>query len=1122
MEVPIGISASQGAMRSLPMKLESLLSGLGDRLQAEEKKKLRMLQGDLQGLIDNYLLEPSEVESPASTASSWMEGVRELSYDIDDFIYELTHVARGGARINVVLKRSRFKISRFPGNVRRRQWITDEISTFRTRVQEAIRRHTDYLGSNCKWRPSSSGQPPPPSLRSGEAATHLVGVDSSIKQLRGWLENDGQPQHKVASIVGPGGYGKTTLAKQVYRMLGGQFDCLAFVRTSPKADMKGLLTSILSQVGRHRLPADHACNVHHLVLNINAHLQDKTYLIVIEDLWALSTWDLINRSLPKGNRCSRILTTTQVEVIAQACCADNSKSIPTTKKEDDSRYIIRKTTLTEYESRELFLSTAFGKQAECPQHLKEVSNEIITASGGLPLAIIILASILARQPANSIEQWHYIRNSLGPALITSSSLERINQVLNLGYGSLPHCLKACMLYLCLYEEGCVIWKDDLVKQWIAEGFIGAVEGHKAEEVARSYFGELVNRGMIQPVDINCNDEILSCTVHYMVLHFVRDKSMEENFCIAVDHSQTTIKLADKVRRLALHFSNVEDATPPGPECMRLSKLRSMVFSGFPKCMPSIVDFRFLQVLTLKLLVEPDKMSDNLTASDDLCVNITEPDDLSDNRSECDGDLRYNLTEISELFRLRYFHLDACNMSVLLPVQIRQLKYLVAWEIYAEVTAVPSDIVDLPGLLYLSIPSEAHLPTGIDRMTSLRTLGLFNLNKNSSETIMGLSKLTNLQELRLTCDTLQPGNLEKNLDCLGVIVRKLRNLKRVTLVPAASSLVNTQNDGGSSSMSISWPGFSIQPLSPALLQTLELSRHCCIFSTLPEWTKELTNLCILKIAVKRLSRKSIDILKGLPSLAALSLFLWTAYTAPARIMFDDEGFSVLNYFKFVCATPCLEFLDGAMPNVRKLKLGFNANRLEQYSLGDTGFDRLTGLTEISTKIGGTGTANEHDIRSAALSILTTVVAKHPSNPIINVQRVDWNFCGDEEMGMDEEHAIQKKNWEKDAQKEVYIRYRAKKEVDTRTYTPPESTLHPGNTGIQSQIMCSRCSTCLLYRKGAPAVLCAVCKAVSYPKGMETDHDHLICGGCQTLLMYIRNATAVRCSCCDTVNLARPKP
>jgi hypothetical protein len=762
------------------------------------------------------------------------------------------------------------------------------------------------------------------------------------------------------------------------------------------------------------------------------------YIIVIDDLWASSTWEIVNNALPKGKCCSRIMITTEVDAIAHTCYADTSKYVPS-KKERNSKYIFKKEPLSADESSRLLLSTFFHLQAQCPQGLKEVSNRIIERSGGLPLTINILASLLARQTASSSEQWSYINNTLTSRFTTNNSLEGINQVLNLGYDNLPHSLKACMLYLCMYEEDRVILKVDLVKQWIAEGFICAVEGADGLEVAQSYFDELVNRGMIQPVDINCNDEILSCKVHDIVLRFIRYKSIEENFSIAINHSQTAIRLADKVRRLALHFGNVEDATPPAAASMRLSKVRSLAFSGLLKCVPSIVEFRFLQVLILHIWAHPDNKSVNLIGSCDPSGNITEPDDLTDNLTKPDdvSYMSYNLTEISQLFRLRYFHLNACYMSVELPTQMQRLKDLIAWEINAEVTAVPSDIIDLPGLLYLRIPSKACLPNGIGRMTSLRTLGVINLSKNSTENITSLLELTNLQDLRFTCSTLQPDNLEKNLQCLGSIIRKLRSLKCVILVPAVSSHINIQDDVGASRMSISWHGFIIEPLSPALIQRLELSRRCCIFSSLPQWTKELTKLCILKIAVRKLSSEDVGILNGLPSLTALSLFLWSI---PGRmIIFDNEGFSVLKYFKFVCAAPCMVFLDGAMPEVRKLKLGFNANRMERYSLVAAGFERLTRLTEISTKIGGVS-ADEFDRRSVQL-VLTNVISKHPSTPIIIVQWLDWNFCDDDEKYIEilqgpwkhnlekhdvitgessDEQGIQEKSMEEDSKKHANIR------------------------------------------------------------------------------------------------------
>ncbi|KAM0887705.1 hypothetical protein ACQ4PT_028838 [Festuca glaucescens] len=1049
MEAPI--SASQGAMRSLPGKLESLLLGRKHNLRPEEKNKLRILQGDLQGLIENFLLEPSEVESPASTASFWMKDMRDLSFDIDDFLDELAEAGTSGSRSSTLQTQNlpRVKISRFPKKLKRHQWIADEISGFRTRVKEAIERHKTYLG-DCKWRSSRSSRQLGERLHSPIIGSiSLVGVERSIKQLCGWLANDGQPEHKVVSIVGTGGVGKTTLAKEVYRKLEGQFECRAFVWASRKPDMKRLFTSILSQVRRHQLPD--SCEVHKLVLNINNYLQDKTYIIVIDDLWASSTWDIINHALPKGNCCSRILTTTEVDAIAQTCSADSSKYIHS-KREGNSKYIFKKEPLDEDESRELLLGTVFGLQAECPQGLKEVSNEIIKGSGGLPLTISILASLLARQPASSLEQWNCIKNSLSSCLTTNNSFEGINQVLNLGYDNLPRGLKACMLYLCMYEEDRVILKVDLVKQWMAEGFICVVEGEDGNEVARSYFDELVNRGMIQPVDINCNDEIMSCKVHNIVLRFIRYKSIEENFSIAIDHSQTAIRFADKVRRLALHFGNVEDATPQVAASMRLSKVRSLAFSGLLKSVPSIIEFRFLQVLILKLWADPDNSSGKLGGSGHLSGNIPESDDLTDNLTE-PYDVSYNLTEISKLFRLRYFHLDACHMSVELPAQMQSLKDLMAWEIDAEVNVVPSDIVDLRGLLYLSIPSKARLPTAIGRMTSLRSLGVIDLGKNSIENVMSLGELTNLQDLYLTCSTLQPDNLENNLEGLGSTIRKLSNLRCVTLVPAVSSHINIQDDAGVSSMSISWHGFTIEPLSPALLQRLELSRRCCIFSSLPEWTNELTKLCTLKIAVRKLSSEDVVILNGLPSLTALSLFVWTVPVR--RVMFEGGGFFVLKYFKFVCAAPCIVFLEGAMPKIRKLKLGFNANKMERCSLLAAGFERLTRLMEISTKI-GRASADECDRKSAQL-VLTNAISKHPNIPIINVQLVDWNFCGGDEKYMEAKKEICNQTSEKQdviagetsvehGIQEKKLEEYAKKEADIRTYTPLEPTSHLQSTHV----------------------------------------------------------------------------
>lgn len=666
------------------------------------------------------------------------------------------------------------------------------------------------------------------------------------------------------------------------------------------------------------------------------------YFIIIDDVWTLSTWDTINRALPKSN-CSRIVITTEVYHVAQISCADNSK------------YIFKKEPLDEDESNKLFLHRAFSHKPKRVEHIKEISSELSThLCGGLPLAIIATASILARLP-DSMEQWNDLENSLGSNLGTE-------QVLNIVYNTLPNPLKACMLYFSIYEEDYIILKDDLVKQWVDEGFIGAMDENDKEEIAIGYFYEFVNMGIIQPVQISSNDEVLSCTTHYMVLDFIRNKSIEENFCIAIDHTQIAIRLSNKVRRLSLHFDNGEDATMP--TYLRLSQVRTLAFFGLFNYPLPIVEFRLLQVLILQLSVGHD-------------------------------DISYDLTEISELFRLRYLYISACHLNIKLPIEMQGLKDLVTLKIEAKLSTVPSDIVDLPRILHLYLPSEANLPHDIDHMTSLRTLGYFDLSSNSRKIIMNLGKLTNLQDLYLTCSMSQLDTLKDNMKCLCSFLEKLNKLRSLTLVCTGSPYGITTDKIDASSMGISCDDFSV--ISPLpFLRRFELSRRSCILARLPKWIKVLAYLKILKIAVSKLSRHDIHILSELPTLATISLYIQAALEE--MIVFGNAGFSNLRCFKFRCSVPWLKFEANAMPSLQKLKLKFNASfnlyRSDTDGTKSISIEHLSGLKEIFAKVGNADASVESD--------LMATISNDPSNPTITFQMVDNIFYGDTSNGMRTKH------------------------------------------------------------------------------------------------------------------------
>lgn len=649
-------------------------------------------------------------------------------------------------------------------------------------------------------------------------------------------------------------------------------------------------------------------------------------------------WDIVRHALPDDTCCSRLLATTEIDVVAQICSGRNSK------------HIFKMEPLSDNESKKLFFSRFPVNQSKNNEQLFEVSSEILRKCGGFPLATITTARLLARQH-NSVEQCNYIRRSLRSNLRTDPTIEGMRHVLNLCYNNLPGHLKACMLYVSIYKEDHIIWKDDLVKQWIAQGFICVQEGKGKEEVASTYFDELVNEGMIQPVDINCIGEVLSCTVHYMTLDVIRYKSIEENFVTAIDHSQVNIRLADKVRRLSLQFGDAEDAAQPTK--LRLLQVQSLVFFGLLKCLPSIAQFRLLRVLILHLWGDQDNKS-------------------------------FDLTAICQLFRLRYLEI-VCNVTMDLKTKMQDLQHLETLRIDSRISEVPPDIVQLPALLHLSLPSDTNLPDGIGQLTSLQALGCFDLRSNSADNVINLGELTNLQDLHLTCSTMPFDNLEEKLQCLGSILSKLNSLKSLTMSPAGSC--NATLEASTSSNAISCDRLSSVSSPPALLQKLELFPRICIFSTLPKWIGKLRLLGILKIQVMGLSSDDVGILEGLPALSALLLYV---RTAPAeRILFLKEGFPVLKHFKFICSTLCIAFMKGTMPNVRRLKLGFDANTLVQYSPVDAGFEHLTGLEEISAKIGNTGA--DESSRMAAQSALEDAFSPHR----VNIKLVDWTFYGEKE-------------------------------------------------------------------------------------------------------------------------------
>uniref|UniRef100_A0A8R7UT80 NB-ARC domain-containing protein n=2 Tax=Triticum urartu TaxID=4572 RepID=A0A8R7UT80_TRIUA len=389
----------------------------------------------------------------------------------------------------------------------------------------------------------------------------------------------------------------------------------------------------------------------------------------------------------------------------------------------------------------LFFNRVFGSEDDCPPQFKDISAEILRMCGALPLAIITIASLLASRQARSNDEWESIRNSLGAKFVINPTLEEMRGILNLSYMHLPLHLRPCLLYLGMHPEDKNIRRGHLVAQWVAEGFVNNSHGSDLDDVAKSYFNELINRSFIQPAELSSFAAVEYCTVHDMMLDLITSKCAEDNFSVAYNCEDVARmhSYEHKVRRLSLKSS--ASYTTSVIVDTSMSQVRSLAQFGESNYTPPLSLFTYLRVLLYDF---PYK------------------------------DATVDLSPIDQLFQLRHVRVNAKECIIDLPAEIRGLVHLETLVINGRSAQnFPSDIVLLPRLSHLSLPDGTGLPQGVARIKSLRALSCPDMEKSSLEDIKGIGdELTGLRMLSFSGKMVA----EEIVDALVSSIARLRDLK----------------------------------------------------------------------------------------------------------------------------------------------------------------------------------------------------------------------------------------------------------------------------------------------------------------------------------------------------------
>ncbi|WVZ50258.1 hypothetical protein U9M48_001531 [Paspalum notatum var. saurae] len=909
-------SAATGAMSSLLAKLAELLRE-DYQMHKGTRREIAFLRDELSSM--NALLERlADMEAPLDPQTKeWRDQVREMTYEvedcIDDYMRRLHHEPP---------QRHTGIAGFFLGYVQRVKELVawheaaEQIQELRARIVEAGHRRKRYRiddavnsGSRISVVPVDRRLPALYAELGG-----LVGVNAPRDEIIKLVIDDEAQGTKVVSIVGCGGLGKTTVANQVYRNIAEKFDCQAFVSLSQNPDMVVIFRSILSQVKKDECDGTSSCDQELLIGELRNFLKDKRYFVVIDDIWSNQAWKTVKLALVENNCGSRIVVTTRIGTIAKSCSAPHHD------------LILKLKMLSENDSKRLFFRRIFGSEDKCPHLLKEVSDEIVRKCGGLPLAIITMASLLTTKSYNRAD-WLKVCNSIGSGLEKNFDVEEMNMILSLSYNHLPHHLKTCLLYISMFPEDYVIKRDYLVRRWIAEGFVSTRGGRSLEDEGECYFNELINRSLIQPVTFQYDGRVFACKMHDMILDLITCKAVEENFVTVVTRRKQLLASQGKVHRLSLEYHGLENSTA---NPIVTTHVRSLNVFKYSEEMLPLSDFPALRVLDLD-------GNENLDSS--------------------------YLEDVGNLFQLRYLRIKASNIT--LPEQVGCLQCLVILDLLTcpNLGELPASIVKLRHLKWLIAP-PVNLPDGVGNMQMLEFLSLIVVDNTTSA--------TSLQEL---------GSLSK-LRTLGLDWRiNPLHRDRKTYEDNFVSSIGKLGSSNLQFLSLISPwslDFLLESWCPTPHLLQELGIKGWYLSKIPVWMASLANLNCLDVEVK-VRQETLQILGDLPALEFLKLCSNPAGPDVRCLVVSNIGFRCLKKFSFVGWVNMM-FKEGAMPVLETLEFQIIVHEVQTawlFGSPDFGISHLTTLRNLLVNIHCEGSrVEEVEASEAAIRSAASMLPNHP--------------------------------------------------------------------------------------------------------------------------------------------------
>ncbi|KAH9726720.1 putative disease resistance RPP13-like protein 1 [Citrus sinensis] len=694
--------------------LLSFVRQLQVRVDSELKKwekKLKMIQA--------VLCDAEEKQLTDEAVKMWLDELQDLAYDAEDILDEFATQALESKLMAQNQDSSGQVLSFIPASLKPKaimfnysmgSKIKDITSRLEQLCQERIELGLQRLTGGASSTAAAAHQRPPSS--SVPTEHEVFGREEDKAKILDMVNTSSDHANFVViPIVGMGGIGKTTLAREVYNdkaVADSKFDVKAWVCVSDNFDVFNILKALLESITS---AASDLNTLNEVQVQLKKAVDGKRFLLVLDDVRNedYSLWvDLKAPFLAAAPNSKMIITTRHSDVASTMGPIEhyNLKSL----LDDDCWSIFIKHALE-------------GRDLSAHQISESFRKKVVGKCRGLPLAAKTLEGLLrtTRHAA-----WDDILDSKIWDLHQQSS---ILPVLRLSYHHLPSHLKRCFAFCAIFPKDYEFTEKGLIFLWMAGGIIRqSRNSEQMEDLGSKCFHDLVSRSIFQQTSSGSSKFVMHDLIHDFaelvsretILRLEESTNLSSRRFERVRHSSYGRGWLDGKNKFEV-FYEIELLRTFLPFCIRGGPNTSyvtslLIYDLLPK-------FKKLRMLSL----EGYQIGELPIPFEDLrplrFLNLADTDIRSLPESTC------------KLLKLEILILRNCSRLIKLPPKMRNLINL--------------RHLDIKGAKLLK-----EMPLGMKALRSLQTLSNFIVGKGESA-----SGLEDLKSLNFLCDELCIAGLE---------------------------------------------------------------------------------------------------------------------------------------------------------------------------------------------------------------------------------------------------------------------------------------------------------------------------------------------------------------------------